>query len=449
MKSSGEFPSDVQVMYVGWGDDLTSIGSTYGVDCTPYLTEENAGSVLAARSVEVHGTSILEGTRGVFTKPVSFAPNKNTEVLAQHNGAPLCVLLRYPNPVVLVGSSTIEPGTTLNDWLLELTGTESSSQRGYARSTDVARIRWSGVECIPEAYQLVEGEPLGEPLVVAATRAARALPAVVHDELAGFTVAPHRSGALLVQGVPIGAIPATPATPSSSVLKDGLSEFVLLTAAARLGHPVGYSPEHGGDLVQNIVPTATSSYRQVSTSSKVRLEFHTEAAFHPHRPRYLLLLCLRGDPQAATTLSSVFDVMAVLDGETLRTLQQPRFATGVDESYLHRRSERLGPAVPVISGGPDRPSICFDGDLMVGLDADATAALDRLRAAVDEVQLKVFLEAGDLLVVDNQVAVHGRSPFTPRFDGTDRWLQRTFVVSDLASSAQDRIGRIIDTRFVG
>jgi alpha-ketoglutarate-dependent taurine dioxygenase len=86
---------------------------------------------------------------------------------------------------------------------------------------------------------------------------------------------------------------------------------------------------------------------------------------------------------------------------------------------------------------------------MVGLDADATAALDRLRAAVDEVQLKVFLEAGDLLVVDNQVAVHGRSPFTPRFDGTDRWLQRTFVVSDLASSAQDRIGRIIDTRFVG
>jgi L-asparagine oxygenase len=51
-------------------------------------------------------------------------------------------------------------------------------------------------------------------------------------------------------------------------------------------------------------------------------------------------------------------------------------------------------------------------------------------------------------VVDNQVAVHGRSPFRARFDGTDRWLQRTFVVPDLAASAADRTGRIITTRFV-
>ena len=55
--------------------------------------------------------------------------------------------------------------------------------------------------------------------------------------------------------------------------------------------------------------------------------------------------------------------------------------------------------------------------------------------------------AGDLLIIDNTVAVHGRSPFTPRFDGTDRWLQRTFVVSDLAPSAADRRGRVITTHF--
>ncbi len=57
------------------------------------------------------------------------------------------------------------------------------------------------------------------------------------------------------------------------------------------------------------------------------------------------------------------------------------------------------------------------------------------------------LEAGDLLVVDNAVAVHGRSPFTARFDGLDRWLQRTFVVGDLAPSAADRSGRVITTHF--
>jgi L-asparagine oxygenase len=57
------------------------------------------------------------------------------------------------------------------------------------------------------------------------------------------------------------------------------------------------------------------------------------------------------------------------------------------------------------------------------------------------------LEPGDLLVVDNAVAVHGRSPFTPRFDGTDRWLQRTMVVSDLRPSAGERTGRVITTVF--
>ena len=59
----------------------------------------------------------------------------------------------------------------------------------------------------------------------------------------------------------------------------------------------------------------------------------------------------------------------------------------------------------------------------------------------------MVLEPGDLLVVDNAVAVHGRSPFRARFDGTDRWLQRSFVVGDLAPSAGERIGRVITTRF--
>jgi alpha-ketoglutarate-dependent taurine dioxygenase len=59
----------------------------------------------------------------------------------------------------------------------------------------------------------------------------------------------------------------------------------------------------------------------------------------------------------------------------------------------------------------------------------------------------VVLEPGDLLVVDNTVAVHGRSPFPARYDGTDRWLQRAFVVADLAPSAAVRSGRVVRTRF--
>ena len=78
--------------------------------------------------------------------------------------------------------------------------------------------------------------------------------------------------------------------------------------ARRLGEPVGYVPEHGGRIVQNIVPTRRDADRQTSTSSRSTLMFHTETAFHPYRPRYLLLLCLRGDPAAETTMASVHDL---------------------------------------------------------------------------------------------------------------------------------------------
>jgi alpha-ketoglutarate-dependent taurine dioxygenase len=89
----------------------------------------------------------------------------------------------------------------------------------------------------------------------------------------------------------------------------------------------------------------------------------------------------------------------------------------------------------------------FDADLMVGMDEQAEDALRVLGDATARCHTSVALEAGDLLIIDNNLAVHGRTPFAARFDGTDRWVQRAFVVSDLAASAADRNGRVITTYF--
>jgi hypothetical protein len=278
-------------------------------------------------------------------------------------------------------------------------------------------------------------------------RASRRLPEPVYEALLTFADASHPSGALLIRGIPVGQLPATPATPTTPSEKDRVSEQVLLAAGRVLGQPIGYLPEHGGDIVQNLLPTRESAHRQVSTSSAVTLAWHTEAAFHPHRPRFLLLLCLRGDPAARTTLCSVREVLGALSLRTRWLLSEPLFRTTVDESYVGARSQRLGPRVPVLAGDLDSPRMVFDADLMVGVTDEATAALAELTEAIERHHTHVVLESGDLLVVDNSVAVHGRSPFTPRFDGTDRWLQRTFVVTDLAASAGERSGRVIRTRF--
>ena len=62
---------------------------------------------------------------------------------------------------------------------------------------------------------------------------------------------------------------------------------------------------------------------------------------------------------------------------------------------------------------------------------------------------KCGCRTGDLLIVDNRRAVHGRSQFTPRYDGFDRWLQRMSVVRDPIASVSDRRGGVcvIETAF--
>ena len=290
-------------------------------------------------------------------------------------------------------------------------------------------------------------DELGEELIHEAALGSRELPSDVDDALLRFAVAAPRAGAMLIRNAPIGALPDTPPTPEATVAKDLTTELALLTVARRLGQPVGYVPEHGGRIVQNIVPTQTDADRQTSTSSRSNLMFHTETAFHPYRPRYLLLLCLRGDPAAHTTLASVHDIMDHLPAEMVDVMFEPRFRTAVDASFLDGRPNELGTARPLVTGTRAEPTFVFDADLTVGIDTEAEDVLTAVRAAIAEVETSVVLEPGDLLVVDNNVAVHGRSPFAARFDGSDRWLQRSFVVADLAPSAADRTGRVITTEF--
>ena len=292
-----------------------------------------------------------------------------------------------------------------------------------------------------------EAEIGSEAFVDHAAQTLQQLPESIRSAIAQFHQEPHVSGALLIKGLPVGQLPETPPTPTTPTSKDHTSELTLLAVAKALGEPVGYKPELGGRLIQNLVPTQANQDRQVSTSSKVPLMFHTEAAFHPHRPAYLLLLCLKGDANAVTTLASIREVLPHLSDDVKKTLFEPRFRTAVDESYLNGRTNVLGELMPVLSGDSERPTMVFDADLMIGIDDEAQAALMALSRAVETHHTGVCLETGDLLIVDNAVAVHGRSQYNPRFDGTDRWLQRTFVVDNLQASAPDREGRVIMTVF--
>ncbi|HEY5156070.1 MAG TPA: DUF4350 domain-containing protein [Acidimicrobiales bacterium] len=401
-------------------DDLVALEATVTPTVTPAVTL--AGQTVAFRSTIDSGELVVVGSLGVLTNRWIAAADNATIVAWAITG-------------------TVDPalGSIVRDHV-----PHPGAGRGH---TAVEAIDNGGDDAVV-ALLPTTGVALGSPeFLRAAGRAGRLLSPSVHDALCDFGDVGAPAGAVLLKGLPVGEVPATPASPLDDTGKDHISEFVLLTVARRLGQPIGYEPEHGGDIVQNLLPTRGDVARQTSTSSGVELEFHTETAFHPHKPRFLLLLCLRGDPQAQTLLCSISQVVGELPLGVQQVLREPRFRTGIDESFTGTRSDRRGRAMAVLGGTEEAPTFTFDADLMAGLDPEAADALEALRSVIRREHIGVALEAGDLLVVDNSVAVHGRSSFTARFDGTDRWLQRTFVVTDLAASATHRRGRVVTTRF--
>ncbi|MER6234200.1 TauD/TfdA family dioxygenase [Streptomyces sp. NPDC001616] len=68
----------------------------------------------------------------------------------------------------------------------------------------------------------------------------------------------------------------------------------------------------------------------------------------------------------------------------------------------------------------------------------AATALAEFGRACEASARTLRLTPGDLVIIDNRVTVHGRTAFHPRYDGADRWLQRTYVTTDLRRSRDHR-----------
>jgi alpha-ketoglutarate-dependent taurine dioxygenase len=67
-------------------------------------------------------------------------------------------------------------------------------------------------------------------------------------------------------------------------------------------------------------------------------------------------------------------------------------------------------------------------------DEATRSAMDYLIRAIDENLTGIVLLPGECPFIDNYRAVHGRSSFQVRFNGTDRWLKRINIARDLRKS---------------
>ena len=238
---------------------------------------------------------------------------------------------------------------------------------------------------------------------------------------------------ILFRNLDIGDIPPTPSTLLESFNTEKAS-LLLLEHAKGFGYPIGYLQEQHGDIVQNIFPIKRQAECQISSSSKVNLELHTEAAFHPHPPDHLLLLCLRGDETAGTTYALLSDVLKDLHVGILNILKKNLFKTSVDESFRLNGEQDHSVVMPVITRDSNNRYIMrYDKTVMTGTTTESQMALNVFTKAIERNTQTVFLKTGDLLVLDNNTTVHGRTAFQAKYDGTDRWVQRVVVSKEIDS----------------
>jgi L-asparagine oxygenase len=267
-----------------------------------------------------------------------------------------------------------------------------------------------------------------------------ALPVEQLQEILDFGRHVDTPGVALVRNLPVD--PHLPPTPTDGgPCRDKptfVAEGVLLGLSQLLGEPIGFTTEKAGRLVHDVVPVAAGATTQTNQSSEVFLNFHNDIVhdavgrYDVSNPDFLVLLCLRQDraKEAVTYYADARDVSRALEPRVLGTLRSPLFRLNAPGSYIRDVAggvDVLSEPVAVISGPDHAPEIAISANGVRGLTVDADAALVQLQRTCVDVAHRVRLEPGTALLINNRKGLHARSVFAARHDGTDRWLQRTYL----------------------
>ncbi|MFT4229621.1 MAG: TauD/TfdA family dioxygenase [Microbacterium sp.] len=232
--------------------------------------------------------------------------------------------------------------------------------------------------------------------------------------------------------------------------RDPSTEAALLAFAAAAGEVFAFARQHGGTLIQNVTPVPGHEYDAVGTGSRSLLDWHSEDAFDDAHPQFVGLFCVRGDERVQTALAPVDRVSLTAEEEAV--LRQPRYMHGIDKASggTGRPEDGVQGAALYGEGGNRFVRIDMDCAAAVAGDDEAAAALQSFHDGADKAGIYVTLGTGDILLFDNRRVMHARTPFEPRYDGTDRWLQRVIISDDLGRSTDRRTNhlRVVENELV-
>lgn len=237
--------------------------------------------------------------------------------------------------------------------------------------------------------------------------------------ISNFAHKGNEHGFFIIQNIPVDDT-YMDTKPSS------FSELSLLTIALSAGKPMGHLSHKQGQIIQDLYPKQTDASKQLGSSAD-ELYFHTEDAHMKFNCDIVGLICIRGDTYANTLITNIN--YHHLDSGTIDELSKSNFTIKSDESFDVDEQLRTS----IITQEVDGIRIRFDPLFTQYHTHRAQEAAQKLDTYVISNASSVNLKRGEILLIDNRKAVHGRSKFTPRYDGTDRWIQRAKIYTNARS----------------
>jgi hypothetical protein len=241
---------------------------------------------------------------------------------------------------------------------------------------------------------------------------------------------------ILVRGMPVD--PAVAATPYDGIVDSTASHRAIVNARAVAGclglHPIAYAGE-SARVPHAVCPTHAARGQRSSHGFDAELPFHTDYADRPiDEP-------VRDQSPAATAL--IFAVERAEPAIPMRYVPTRRLLSELSAEQIRvGRHEEFAVAAPAIFANGHSPVPCrlflpggrcrLNLGTMTGLTDRATRLLRDIAAILADETLteQIPVRRSDIVILDNQHAIHRRAAFAPRWDGTDRYFIRMSATPD-------------------
>lgn len=205
---------------------------------------------------------------------------------------------------------------------------------------------------------------------------------------------------------------------------------------------VSYGSENSGELFVNLVTLPGEGV--FADKSRKSMHGHTDAVSFPVRgyrsasfpniapsPDVVCLAALRNPDGVPTIVMPVPALVAALTPDHVAELKTRQFSVRSQKTFITGTKRVLGEElvevdVEVLLETGEGTWIRYSHSSVDTLGEDSEAAVEALNAACAGAATHVVLQPGDLLILSNRTALHGRAEVGGDPGGTSRWLMRGY-----------------------